>query len=270
MCHARGRTPGEGRGRPGALGSSSGRSIPGVPSRARRENRREGTSSAAPSARLTIPRGMEPAAAAVSGPEKEKGKAYCENAAKEPGAVKSPSGLVFISLAAGKGARPTQKTQLHLDRCLTCRSCETTCPSGVQYGRLADIGRGIVEEKVGRSAWDRARRALLGAVLPRTGLFSLLLSIGRAFRPLLPGKLKEKIPGEVAEAGPWPKPRPSTCTRRLAATGATARASASPPENSPPNRTAGSGRRSGTRPVQITPRSARCSGCSTRRRSAWP
>jgi glycolate oxidase iron-sulfur subunit len=118
-----------------------------------------------------------------------------------------PRGRIYLIKQVLEGARPTQKTQLHLDRCLTCRSCETTCPSGVQYGRLADIGRGIVEEKVGRSAWDRARRALLGAVLPRTGLFSLLLSIGRAFRPLLPGKLKEKIPGEVAEAGPWPKPR---------------------------------------------------------------
>ncbi len=49
---------------------------------------------------------------------------------------------------------PTAKTQLHLDRCLTCRSCETTCPSGVEYGKLLDIGRALVEAQVGRTGLD--------------------------------------------------------------------------------------------------------------------
>jgi len=117
-----------------------------------------------------------------------------------------PRGRIYLVKRMLEGETPTAKTQLHLDRCLTCRSCETTCPSGVQYGRLADIGRGIIEKKVGRSAWDRTQRALLGAVLPNTGLFSFLLGLGRAFKPLLPPVLKEKIPAK-SEAGDWPAPR---------------------------------------------------------------
>ena len=118
-----------------------------------------------------------------------------------------PRGRIYLVKQMLEGAPPTAKTQLHLDRCLSCRSCETTCPSGVQYGRLADIGRGIVEEKVGRGAWQSIQRAVLAAVLPRTGLFSFLLSIGMLFRFAVPKKLKEKIPEKVENAGDWPAPR---------------------------------------------------------------
>src|SRR6188768_1401950 len=90
-----------------------------------------------------------------------------------------PRGRIYLIKQILEGSSPSAKTQLHLDRCLTCRACETTCPSGVQYGRLADIGRNLVEGKVGRGAWDRLQRAVLAAVLPNTGLFSFLLSIGR-------------------------------------------------------------------------------------------
>jgi glycolate oxidase iron-sulfur subunit len=102
-----------------------------------------------------------------------------------------------------EGAAPTARTQLHLDRCLTCRACETTCPSGVQYGRLADIGRGIVEARVRRSAWQRARRAALAFALPRARLFGALLRVGRTFRFLLP----RLVPAPAAPAGDWPAPR---------------------------------------------------------------
>jgi glycolate oxidase iron-sulfur subunit len=118
-----------------------------------------------------------------------------------------PRGRIYLIKQMLEGAPPTAKTRLHLDRCLTCRSCESTCPSGVQYGRLADIGRGIVEEKVGRGAWDRLQRAVLGAVIPNTALFSFLLSIGRFFRFVLPEKLKEKVPPQAASPGAWPAPR---------------------------------------------------------------
>ena len=118
-----------------------------------------------------------------------------------------PRGRIYLVKQVLEGAPPTAKSQLHLDRCLSCRACETTCPPGVQYGRLADIGRGIVERAVGRSVWDRIKRATLGAVLPNTGLFSLLLSIGMIFRPVLPKNLREKIPQTVEAAGDWPAPR---------------------------------------------------------------
>ena len=63
----------------------------------------------------------------------------------------SPRGRIYLMKQMLEGQPVTQKTQLHLDRCLTCRACETVCPSGVRYGRLVDIGRGIVEKQVGRT-----------------------------------------------------------------------------------------------------------------------
>ena len=70
----------------------------------------------------------------------------------------SPRGRIYLMKQVLEGAPVTRKTQLHLDRCLTCRNCETTCPSGVQYGRLVDIGRKIVDERVERPAGERTMR----------------------------------------------------------------------------------------------------------------
>jgi glycolate oxidase iron-sulfur subunit len=118
-----------------------------------------------------------------------------------------PRGRIYLIKQVLEGVEPTQKTRLHLDRCLTCRACETTCPSGVQYGRLADIGRGIVEERVGRGMWESVQRMALSAVLPRTGLFAMALALGRIARPLLPEALKKKIPARTGTGGKWPEPR---------------------------------------------------------------
>src|ERR1700760_1809957 len=62
----------------------------------------------------------------------------------------SPRGRIYLIEQMLEGATVTHRTQLHLARCLTSRACETTCPSGVEYGRLVDIGRAVVEEKVRR------------------------------------------------------------------------------------------------------------------------
>ncbi len=118
-----------------------------------------------------------------------------------------PRGRIYLVKQVLEGALPTEKTQLHLDRCLSCRACETTCPSGVQYGRLADIGRAIMERQVGRGAWDRMRRAALSFALPRTGLFAFLLGLGRLAKPFLPRLLKSKIPAKPGAAGIWPAAR---------------------------------------------------------------
>src|SRR5258708_35177910 len=64
-----------------------------------------------------------------------------------------PRGRIYLMKQVLEGATATAKTQLHLDRCLTCRACETTCPSGVHYSRLLDIGRGVVEKQVGRGGF---------------------------------------------------------------------------------------------------------------------
>ncbi|MBL8521538.1 MAG: glycolate oxidase subunit GlcF [Betaproteobacteria bacterium] len=118
----------------------------------------------------------------------------------------SPRGRIYLMKQVLEGAAVTEKTQFHLDRCLTCRACESTCPSGVQYGRLADIGRSVVETKVGRGLGASLQRGLLKRTLSSPTLFSAGLTVGRAFRPLLPAALKAKIPAERA-AGTQPSLR---------------------------------------------------------------
>jgi glycolate oxidase iron-sulfur subunit len=118
-----------------------------------------------------------------------------------------PRGRIYLIKQALEGAAVTAKTRLHLDRCLTCRSCESTCPSGVRYGRLVDIGRGVVEKRAPRAPWQSATRAALAFGLPRTGLFGAALALGQTLRPLLPPALKEKVPPRAAPAGERPAPR---------------------------------------------------------------
>ncbi len=94
--------------------------------------------------------------------------------------------------------------QLHLDRCLTCRSCETSCPKGVRYGRLLDLGRELVERQVPRPFKDRLARRAVRAVVPHPRRFKALLRIGQRLRPLLPADLQGRIP-EPRQAGEWPQ-----------------------------------------------------------------
>jgi glycolate oxidase iron-sulfur subunit len=112
-----------------------------------------------------------------------------------------PRGRIYLIKEVLEGVQPSERTQLHLDRCLTCRACETTCPSGVQYGRLIDIGRRIVEEKVDRPWGARLKRAALKRGL--TGkLFGPTLRLGQWVRPLLPQALRRKVPVRRSDA-PW-------------------------------------------------------------------
>ena len=114
-----------------------------------------------------------------------------------------PRGRIYLIKQMLEGVQPTEKTRLHLDRCLTCRACETTCPSGVRYGRLADIGREMLEKRVKRSFFERVKRAALRTSLANPALFNPLLALGQMVRPLLPEKSRRKIP---KAAGPraWP------------------------------------------------------------------
>jgi len=116
----------------------------------------------------------------------------------------SPRGRIYLMKEMLEGNVVTAKTQKHLDRCLTCRACETTCPSGVEYGRLVDIGRNIVEQHVTRSPVDSLKRAALRTVLPRPVLFKPLFRIGQALRPFLPAALKRKIPERNTQNLDWP------------------------------------------------------------------
>ncbi|MEE9304307.1 MAG: glycolate oxidase subunit GlcF [Thiotrichaceae bacterium] len=129
-----------------------------------------------------------------------------------------PRGRIYLikQMLEGKLEKPAdshhhaKKTLLHLDRCLTCRNCETTCPSGVQYAKLLDIGRNVAENIATRPRMESQTRAVLRKVLPYSKRFSALLSTGRLFKPLLPAAMSKKIPRKGSpldsKLSDWPKP----------------------------------------------------------------
>jgi len=115
-----------------------------------------------------------------------------------------PRGRIYQIKQVLEGHEPSQSTQLHLDRCLTCMNCETTFPSGVRYGRLVDIGRAAVEQRVPRPSGQRWQRALLRRFVTTGWLFAPAVRLGRLLRPLLPQRLRAKLP-VARDQGGWPK-----------------------------------------------------------------
>ena len=113
-----------------------------------------------------------------------------------------PRGRIYLIKQVLEGAEPTRKTQQHLDRCLTCRNCESTCPSGVEYGHLIDIGRKLVDAKVPRPAGEEAMRWALKEGL-NSPFFAPAMKLGQAVRGFLPDTLKAKVP-QARSAGAWP------------------------------------------------------------------
>lgn len=114
-----------------------------------------------------------------------------------------PRGRIYLIKQVLEGAPATVATQQHLDRCLTCRACETTCPSGVNYSRLADIGRDVVAQQVRRGPLQRFARWVVRELVSRPRLFGAAMRLGRLCRPLLPSILKQKVP-PARSPGPWP------------------------------------------------------------------
>ena len=104
----------------------------------------------------------------------------------------SPRGRIYLIKDMLEAGRPaTEEVVRHVDRCLSCLSCMTTCPSGVNYMHLVDHARAYIEQTYRRPIADRALRWLLGMLLPRPGLFRVALSGARLVRPiarLLPGQ----------------------------------------------------------------------------------
>ncbi len=115
-----------------------------------------------------------------------------------------PRGRIYLIKAMLEGAPITGRTRSHLDRCLACRSCETTCPSGVRYGRLIDIARAVAEVELPRSRQDRFRRWLVRKVLGDSGRLASLLGLGRMVRPLLPSSLARMV-GRARPTGTAPE-----------------------------------------------------------------
>jgi glycolate oxidase iron-sulfur subunit len=117
-----------------------------------------------------------------------------------------PRGRIYLIKSFFEGGEITRSTQVHLDRCLTCRNCESTCPSGVQYGRLVEIGRKQVEKKVSRPLGERLMRRALASTLPNGKLFGIAMKAGRGVRLLLPKTLRDKVP-KASPSGAWPTRR---------------------------------------------------------------
>ncbi|HNQ05553.1 MAG TPA: glycolate oxidase subunit GlcF [Thiobacillaceae bacterium] len=133
-----------------------------------------------------------------------RGRIYLIQKLMEGKSPETDEGLLpAYTLTTLQGRSLEANLQLHLDRCLTCRSCEAACPQGVRYGRLLDIGRELVEKKVRRPLKERLWRRTLRAVLPYRHRFTPLLRLGQTLRPLLPDNLRTRIP-TPRTAGPWP------------------------------------------------------------------
>jgi glycolate oxidase iron-sulfur subunit len=117
----------------------------------------------------------------------------------------SPRGRIYQIKQLLEGAEASPSVQQHLDRCLLCRSCETTCPSGVEYGRLLEIGRRHMADRYHRPLPERLQRWLLRKIIPNRSYFSILLRLGQTLKPLLPQKLGRSIPGRNNDsATTWP------------------------------------------------------------------
>ena len=101
-----------------------------------------------------------------------------------------PRGRIYLIKGLLESGEANAVARTHLDRCLTCRACETTCPSGVRYGELAEIGREVLEEQ-------RPSRSLLGLLLlgivPNPALLAPLVAFARPFQRLLPRRLRRLL-----------------------------------------------------------------------------
>ncbi len=107
-----------------------------------------------------------------------------------------PRGRIYQMKQYFEGAEANPQILKHLDRCLTCRACETTCPSGVKYSHLLEIGREAIETELPRPAWDRLRRKAIVAFINSGWLFALSIRIGQFFAPLMPQALRAAVPAK--------------------------------------------------------------------------
>src|SRR5437870_3890517 len=118
----------------------------------------------------------------------------------------SPRGRIYLVKTMLEQDQPaTPEVVKHIDRCLSCLSCMTTCPSGVNYMHLIDEGRAHIEETYTRPLPDRLRRAVLAFVMPRPMLFRLALMAAWAAKPLAPLLARLGLKPEATLLGLVPK-----------------------------------------------------------------
>jgi glycolate oxidase iron-sulfur subunit len=114
-----------------------------------------------------------------------------------------PRGRIYLIKEMLENNTASRETQRHLDRCLTCLACETTCPSGVKYSRLLEIGRAAVESLVARPLNEKIKREALLNTVPEPGRIRLLLKLADRVSPLLPTEYRKAMP-VVESAAAWP------------------------------------------------------------------
>ena len=107
-----------------------------------------------------------------------------------------PRGRIYQIKQVFEGTEPSSELALHLDRCLTCRNCEITCPSGVEYHRLLDVGRQVVEQNTSRGRFEKLQRWTLKMFLSRHQLVTPSMRLAQSFRGILPASLKKNIPAK--------------------------------------------------------------------------
>jgi len=115
-----------------------------------------------------------------------------------------PRGRIYQMKQYFEGEPANAQMLKHLDRCLTCRSCETTCPSGVTYSHLLEIGKEMIEEELPRPGLDRLRRRAIVRFINSGWLFARLVRIGQAFAWMMPAAIRRSIPARqeaIARSG---------------------------------------------------------------------
>lgn len=141
-----------------------------------------------------------------------------------------PRGRIYLIKDMLEENEISPREVVHLDRCLTCRACETACPSGVEYGRLLDIGRQIIAEKHRRSPRVTIWGTLLRQVVPRRERFRALLRLGQWLRPVLPTVIGRKVPPRDRSSAEPPSPQ-TRHGRRVILLGGCAQSAATPGVN---------------------------------------
>lgn len=128
-----------------------------------------------------------------------------------------PRGRIYLIKQALEGQAVSRITEQHLDRCLGCRACETTCPSGVEYHKLYDIGREVVARRTRRSLSDRLTRWVIRTVVPHPGRLSLAMKSVRALRAILPRRWSTKLAVSTPESVSTPEKKLASAvhTRRM-------------------------------------------------------
>lgn len=122
-----------------------------------------------------------------------------------------PRGRIYLIKNFFEEKNSSTVSMQHLDRCLTCLSCETTCPSGVEYGNLVDIGRKHMEKSIKRTIADKVKRRLIIEIFSTPRRAAISFSMARLLKLLLPFKLAKKVPAKPVT----PTPVLSTGRRKL-------------------------------------------------------